>query len=237
LGDGDKHPEPAKRADGPSPKAEAVPKKNAPNAYKAARAARGDQKPSDPVFDRAMLRWTKVVAIFTAVLAIVGALQFWSFVQSERASLSVVGIAFMGGLPQAGTKSIHLVVNIRNSGRSTALVPEAAFNLRFGSLSDRPDYLPGIKIAIAPIPADGITNTHAEFVLPNPIAKTDADNISSGALQISFYGYIKYSDEFGLFGHKTLGYCSYYVAVPTLPTPSGSEQFDTCTEPNYTYSR
>ena len=61
------------------------------------------RRPPDPSPDRSMVRWTRAVGIFTFALAVVAALQFWAFVQSERAFLSVVDVSIDGGLlPKAG---------------------------------------------------------------------------------------------------------------------------------------
>ena len=75
---------------------------------------------SNPSLDRSMVRWTRVVGAFTAFLAIVAGLQFWAFIQSERAFLSVAGLTINGGFPQAGDPSVRVFVQVKNSGRNIA---------------------------------------------------------------------------------------------------------------------
>jgi hypothetical protein len=184
-----------------------------------------------------MLGWTRIVGVFTAVLAIVGALQFWAFVQSERASLAITSIAAKN-LIQAGSETIPLFFTMKNSGRSLAIIKDSVFDAHFGPLPNIPDYKVGLMISVAPIAPDLTANLHTEIPLPTPMNATDAASIKSGALQVQFYGYITYTDVFGLVGNKVSGFCYYYVANPILPNlPPDAEQFDVCQQPQYMYEK
>jgi hypothetical protein len=62
------------------------------------------------------------------------------------------------------------------------------------------------------------------------LTQDEIDAIKAGAIRMSLFGSITYSDTFGLFGKRTTGFCFTYT-----PLPTGASQFDTCPEPNYTY--
>ena len=87
---------PAERADEPAPAPEPVPENHAPNPNQRADEGERDEAPADDgstnfpppanPFDTSMLRWTRIVGFFTAVLALVGISQKWAFIQKGKAA-------------------------------------------------------------------------------------------------------------------------------------------------------
>ena len=226
------HHRPPQSAQSPSPTAKPIPKNDAPDSHQGTGEAEKNKEPRDNKFDRAMLKWTGFVGVFTAVLALVGGIQAWAFIESERAFLSMTSLSIDGGPPKAGASTIRIFIALKNSGRSAAFIEDAAINIHFGPLPKDLSYKTSTQIAIAPIAADSTSSGHSEFKLPGTINKTDAEEIGSGHLKMSIYGFVKYSDAFGFIGNKITGFCFYYT-----PLPTGGEPFDTCAEPNYTYAK
>ncbi|HZZ25643.1 MAG TPA: hypothetical protein VFE60_25185 [Roseiarcus sp.] len=179
-----------------------------------------------------MVRWTRAVGVFTGALALVAALQFWAFVQSERALLSLVGLEVNGGAPKAGDLSVHVLVRFTNSGRIAASAGHFALGLRFGDLPQRPEYNDLPTFGSQPIPAGGGTEFYPTAPLSRALTQDEVDKVKSGALRMSLFGYIKYSDAFSFFGTTTIGFCSTYI-----PPPLGEAKFyNSCPEPSYTYA-
>jgi hypothetical protein len=187
------------------------------------------RRPPDPGPDRSMVFWTRAVGVFTMVLALVAVLQFWAFVQSERAFLSIANVSIDGGLPKAGDPTPHLVMQIKNGGRNTAFIDRVLLDEAYGlngPLSQKPGYKdeaePGVP---PPIPADTIVprSTH----LPKSFTQDEIDAIKAGKNRFALFGYITYTDTFWLFGSRTTGFC--YTYSPDV------SQLATCPERAYTY--
>ena len=186
-------------------------------------------KPPEPSLERSMVRWTRAVRLFTFALAVVAALQFWAFVQSERAFLSVAGVSIDGGLPKAGDPTPHVVMQIKNSGRNTAFVDRVLLDEAYGlngPLSQKPNYKdetdPGVP---PPIPAD--TTVPRNNHLPKTFTQDEIDAVKAGKNRLALFGYITYTDTFWLFGSRTTGFC--YTYSPDV------SQLATCPERAYTY--
>jgi hypothetical protein len=190
------------------------------------------RRPPDPGPDRSMVRWTRAVGVFTAVLALVAALQFWAFVQSERAFLSVPSMAFEGGvLPQAGDPSPLVMLQLRNGGRSTAVFDRLVFNQAYGPrqpMSQKLEYKEAQSqlSAPSPIPAGATIPVRDHLDM---FTQEDIGAIKTGKNRLALFGYISYTDAFWLFGNRATGYCFTYS-----PTES---QWITCPERAYTYVR
>src|SRR5437899_850224 len=60
---------------------------------------------------------------FTAVLCVVGGLQYWAFVKSERAFVAPASTDF-GIKDTVGVKLLPMYLELRNSGKSTATIKE-----------------------------------------------------------------------------------------------------------------
>src|ERR1700730_13867978 len=80
-------------------------------------------------YERGMLRWTRIVAAFTVVSAAIAGLYAYSFIQSERAFLTVPDVAFANSEPSSGPNGIATIVTIENVGKHTA----SGINLKINS--------------------------------------------------------------------------------------------------------
>jgi hypothetical protein len=84
-------------------------------------ADRTDGTPTQGQLDRSergMLRWTRIVGLFTIVLAILAGVQAYSFIESERAFLTVQGVDFANGEPTIAPHGLSLVVTLKNVGKA-----------------------------------------------------------------------------------------------------------------------
>ena len=133
-----------------------------------------------------MARWTRVVGAFTAFLAIVAGLQFWAFVQSERAFLSVAGLTINGGFPQAGDPSVRVFAQIKNSGRNIAFPKHFVLAMGFGALPSKREIIDQPQLPEPPIPAGSIANPHDVIVLKKALTQGDIDSIKAGNKDVHF---------------------------------------------------
>ena len=212
----------------PPPAPKVVPKNDAPDSHRTTGKRAKNNQPSGPQFDRYLVRWTRVVGLFTAVLAVVGGLQFWAFVQSERAFLSAMSLTINGGFPQAGDRSIRVFFQMKNGGRTTAFPKRAII---IGVLPTKFEYGDEPSYVMIPVAADSVLNTSDNLILSRPLTQTDIELVKIGASRMSIFGFIIYSDTYWLFGDRTTGFCFTYSPVPT-----GASQFVTCPEQGYTYA-
>ena len=174
--------------------------------------------------------FTAVLTAFTGVLMMVGALQAWAFVVSERAFLTV-GNFTLSIVPDAPLAAVFLV---KNTGKSVGSVID--FNIAFSkSLAPKPDYAKPLSgMYIGPI-LPGVDNP--QIYRPNnnaplwKLTQTELDDIKSGKQQLFIFGFLRYSDDFWLFRDKVTGFC--YLLNPSTPGLA----FETCNNPAYTYSR
>jgi hypothetical protein len=194
------------------------------------RRSLGESSPADNRADRSMVRWTRVVGLFTASLAVVAGLQFWAFVQTERAFLSVVSLTIDGGLPEIGNQSVRVFFQVKNSGRSTGFPSRSVLVMGFGPRPSKPVYGDEPQVAALPVPAADVANDQDVIVLSRPLSTADVEGVKSGSIRMSVFGYISYSDTFWFFGNRTTGFCFNYT-----PLPTGASQFETCPERDYTY--
>ena len=102
------------------PAPEPVQDHNAPVSRPRPNGSEHEEKPSAP-FNTSMLNWTRVVGVFTAVLAIVGGIQAWAFIQSERSFLyfQVDGIS---PFPIPADKPLSVGIGVINTGRAQAIL-------------------------------------------------------------------------------------------------------------------
>jgi len=182
-----------------------------------------------------MLKWTRVVGVFTAVLAIVAGFQAWAFVQSERAFLSVQNFRFDGALTP--DKQLVLAYAIVNSGRSTAIPHDVNVTLTTGLL-DRPEYGDNVRFAIGPIAQStevpGFYFSQDGRGNPRIITADEVAKFMEGRTKFYVYGYVEYEDDFSLIGYRKTGFC--YLFVPER-SGGGKSAFRPCTEKQYTFVR
>jgi hypothetical protein len=183
-------------------------------------------------------RFAGWVARLTLVLCVIGIIQAWAFIQSERAFATLVAINFSGGL--APNKELALLVEIGNSGRSTAFIESVNFTRIFvpptAKLPSTPGYLSEGEISTGPILANGVTrsrvNLHGLKGEPHLIlTEIDVRAINDGSFKFYVIGYVSYRDAFTIFGPHTNGFCALYNPRSDPGTP-----FDGCKERAYTYS-
>jgi len=231
LSEADEHHCPPQSAQSPPPDSEPIPENNAPDPNKAVGKTEAKEKPSSEKFDLAMLRWTRVVGFFTAVLALVGLIQAWAFMQRERAFITVDDLSIHGGMIAKG-QPIRVFMVAKNSGHSAAIVQDVSFNIKFGPLPDAPNYLKLSLFALAPIPGGSTNKSTASFAWPDWLTDQSVADIKNETLPMSIFGYVKYTDEFSfIFGPRTTGFCSTYTSQPVA-----AGQFNTCDQPKYTYA-
>jgi hypothetical protein len=223
---------PADGANQPLPSPEGVPENHAPYADHSSAESKHQPEPSSP-FDIAMLRWTRVVAVFTAVLACVGGIQAWAFMQSERASL-YVNINSIDPSPILPARPFSVRMTIVNTGRAQAFIVEQKVKIWVGlNLPEKPD-LTDIKYTVrGPVPAGG-----SRYLVNGPLSPTltgfQIEDIGRGLLKFYIFGYVKFTDDFTFFGPHTIGFCAIYD--PAGKSPDGGLPINQCDNPNYTYS-
>lgn len=177
------------------------------------------------------------VAVFSGLLVVVGFLQTWTYMVSDRAYLSVVGVSF--DPPKVGEPMvIHL--NVKNTGRATAFVSHANVTTLIhrarGPLPMVPQYkdketFPSI---IGPLTGNEIFYGTVHLVTDEgkPVLWS-ADDVTS-KVNIYIYGSIQYDDGFNLFHlwrPRVFGFCWRYD--PTSDPSIG--MFSTCDQSGYRY--
>jgi hypothetical protein len=170
--------------------------------------------------DEPVALFTAVLTLFTGILMLVGALQTWAFVASERAFLTV-GNFTLTIAPDAPLAPVFL---IKNTGKSVGSIVD--FNIAFSkSLAPKPNYATPLSgMYIGPI-LPGVDNP--QIYRPNnnaplwKLTQTEVDEIKNGKQQLFIFGFVSYSDDFWLFGGKVTG-C--YLLNPSTPGLA----FETC---------
>lgn len=185
--------------------------------------------------NRTMVFWTSVVGIFTFVLSAVAFLQFWAFVQSERAFLSVTSLRIDGEFPKPGDKLIRVFFQVKNSGKSAAYANHVTLGMALGRLPDAPYYGNEQQRTQPPIAPEAVAFDGDEVILSRSITQEDIDAVKAGTVRLSFFGFMSYTDIFQfwpLFSGKSYGFCFTYSATPT-----GASPFVACPELAYTYQK
>jgi hypothetical protein len=217
---------PAKRADEPAPRPQLIPKQAAPTADPSSK----EHKPRQSyTLDRALVRWTRVVGIFTVVLAAVGGIQAWAFIQSERASVFFQLLRVVP-MPLVADTPLTIKIILANDGPAQAFVSEAKVKGWIGNLADKPNYSDITYAARAFIPAHGTRFLDIGPVKP-ALNWAQVDDVTKGRVPLYIFGYLKYTDDFSIFGPKTIGFCAVFDPHNNI---SGSG-FNECENPNYVY--
>ena len=171
-----------------------------------------------------------VTAAFTIGLVIVGSLQTYAFIASERAFVSPTATNFTNGFV-VGEDPLQMWIAMRNGGKSVAAIEQLVVAITH-ELPPKPEYYTAQKIAFPPIIAQDTIRRGLGFKTgwPQPII----DEIAGGDRKFYIFGVIRYRDDFSwLFGRRETGFCYRYVPGPV----GGPHAFDTCREPQYTYTR
>lgn len=224
---------PSERANAPAPSTQPIPENHAPDASPRPQEAKPKEAPSDQ-FDLAMLRWTRVVAVFTAVLASVGGIQTWAFIQSERASL-YVNILSIEPSPVQPLRPFSIRLSVTNTGRSQASIVEAKTKGWVSlSLPEKPDLADINFRAIGGLVPAGGTRFFVNGPLNPALTGFQIEDIGRGVLNLYIFGYIKFTDDFSVFSTRTLGFCGIYN--PSVKSTDGLISINQCDNPNYSYS-
>ena len=183
--------------------------------------------------------FTAWIALFTLCLMLVSGIQVWAFIQSERAFATMTAAHFRETL--APNKELSLMVEIGNSGRSSAFID--GFNItamilpKDAGLPVLPNYLPGGIISVGPVLAAGKSIVRVDIhgiKGEQHLVLNDADvrAINDRTYKFYIFGYVSYLDDFSVIGHRVNGFCALYN-----PEGDASTSFDNCNDRAYTYSR
>jgi len=184
-------------------------------------------------------KFTGLLVLFTALMAICSLLQALAFIQSERSFLSVSAIEVKDEKPLTEGSPLIFESRISNSGRSTAFIVSANYTLVISDqpLPTDPSYVKGPSDILGPVVAGG--NRQLTFSSSTDkgktiiLSKVHADGIASGTYHVYVFGYVKYKDEYSWFSNRITGFC--YVYNPL--GKSTSSQFDDCRSDHYIYAR
>ena len=170
-------------------------------------------------------RFAGWVARLTLALCIIGIIQAWAFIQSERAFIALDSMSIVDGI-QTG-KPLITSLTFRNSGKSPALDVVVHYNSNI-TLPNVPQYGPN-RTEFTPIVSEGKATMH--FGAPAPMQQTDVDALKTGKLEFYVWGYISFEDHFSVFGQE-VGFC----AIFDWRSPAGNT-FLTCPRKGYLYAR
>jgi hypothetical protein len=179
--------------------------------------------------------FTGLLALFTAVLAVSTGLQVWAFVQSERASIAPVAAGI--DPVKITTGPIVVYVQIKNSGKDTALIQESIPNYKIlDRLPKFPNYGVVARVSRAILlPGQTLSTGGIAKVDGKPVMVTEDDvrSINNGEKFLWIYGKVVYRDRFSvIFGPQIIGYCFEYN--PANDFRLG--MFNGCGEENYVYT-
>lgn len=172
----------------------------------------------------------------TFVLCIVGGLQFWSFVESERAFVFPSTVGFVGLASADISQPIILDLELSNYGRSQARVGKLVAFVTTDPLGQEPNYETPRRVerAYPPVPSNGKIGEELNFY---NWAKPTAEQVRDGALPFHIFGRVLYEDDyskllgFSFFGERHSDFCFVYVVNKTDLSKS---LFRNCPEPKYT---
>jgi hypothetical protein len=187
---------------------------------------------SDPVAG-----FTAWIAIFTAILMLISGIQVWAFVQSERAF--VYPWTTLSPTALIADKQAIVTMNVQNSGHSGASIIDVNLTYFFSKdpLPEEPAYIEGAQNAVVgPIAQNmvlkAVVPLHDKFGVQQIFNQTNIDTINDGTYKLYVFGWIKYTDDFSLWGPKTTGFCGVYA-----PGQTTDNTFFNCGRMAYVYTR
>jgi len=183
-----------------------------------------------------MVRWTAVVGIFTGVLAVAAAVQGWAFIQSERATI-YPQIERISPIPLVSDQPMFVDVTLINSGRAQAFFSEARVGMWGGkSLPNKPDFSHS-KFAVSGFIPPGNRRYFTVGPIEPAFNWAQIDDINRGNnFFLYIYGFVKFTDDFSVFGPKIVGFCGQYEPSQIGKAP-GATPISDCQNANYEYSR
>jgi hypothetical protein len=175
------------------------------------------------------------VAAFTGLLTIVTGTQVWAFIQSERASVTVVAIG--PNTPIKSNQPLVFGLIMRNGGKSTADIVDGNVTLNFGpnKLPEKPRYIPG-NVTIEGQIISG-TDFHSTFRPHVVFSEEQIAAFQAGRENLYVYGFVSYTDDFSILGPKVVGFCARFNPVNMTDRTASLGTLDTCGIRNYSYRR
>lgn len=168
--------------------------------------------------------------IFNALLVLVGSIQAWAFIESERATLLVDGFGFFRGI--TADTPITVMFETINSGKSSGKIDNIDIN-QSSSLPTPGDYLSSnMSLTVNPIPAGGSRLSFFSpkiyvngILTPVKFTQNEIDAINANQRKFYIYGHMKYGDDYSvLLGDKAVEFCFVY-------DPDGSTDGRTRSDP------
>lgn len=193
--------------------------------------------------ERGMVRWSRVVAILTGALVLIGGFQVYSFIESERAFLIAKEVSFISVEPSAGTGGLDMHLVVKNVGKHTASVSQisvrpAAFIVQ-KQLDASPDYKGGNAlqpVVVAPIVSEEEKPINL-FEGGNSFQKSKDEvvgQINSGEGFFRVWGLIEYDIGYPSWRPGQLGFCFEFIAPPNRRL---GQKWKTWDNSAYTYTR
>lgn len=180
--------------------------------------------------------FTVLVALFTAILAIFTGVQTWAFITGERAFVGPDsdGVRFAQDI-LPGVKRFEMILDLKNSGKSVAIIEDIFAAITHGPLDDEPRYTEAPRFTFPPVVPNSKTTRPLAFDIGrNGWSQETAAGVRSGSLPFYCFGRVRYHDAFSIhaiFSPMETGFC--FVYVPDYP---GGPAFVTCRQPKYTYA-
>jgi hypothetical protein len=179
-------------------------------------------------------RFTWWVSIFTGCLFATSLIQALAFIQSERSSI-YLSIEQIDPYPIPEDKPFSVVISAINAGRAQAFIAEAKAKVWVGkSLPENPNYADVEFSTRGAVPAQG-----RRYLQIGPLQPTlnwaQIGDIERGALKLYVFGYARYTDDFSVFGDRTIGFCGVYN--PSRQRSATSLPMDECDSSKYVYSQ
>lgn len=178
---------------------------------------------------------------FTGVLSIMAIVQFFAYLETERAYVVIDDAQFLAGTPQVEDGGIDTGLFIKNVGKHVAIISQFHALMEIYVVQKelptfpeyRPDAVPQNLVVAPMVPQQRLRVPLREVKAPPPIPRDQViEGIKNGSIPFRVYGFIKYKLGYLWFSGIT-GYCFEYV--PESKRTIGPA-FRTCQNPNYTYA-
>lgn len=173
---------------------------------------------------------TAVMAIFTGLLWYTANNQLIAFQQSERAIVVPTEVRFTKP-PVANDPTISITIEMKNGGKSTALIDKFSAAITHGPLPPEPVYPKHAIFALGPILPNGIIAQSLPLSFSTAWGQDYVDRLNNGTLPLYFYGLIRYHDRVNVDTTDT-GFCFLYRPKGGVREPI----FETCQDQAYTYT-
>lgn len=186
-------------------------------------------------------RFTFWIAILTFFLVVMTGVQVLSYIESERAFLSIEEIGFIHGEPSVEPDGITIKMGIKNFGKHVAVITqmnaEPSFYIGKKGLDASPDYDDRniIKWVTSPIPPQiQRTVIFGPATENTPVPKEEIiSGTKNGKIPFHVFGFIDYDTGYRLSSGR-VGFCFTYI--PESQRRVARQSFKACDNPNYTYT-